>query len=50
MKPAFILTESFLFGEFFLDGIGDAKVDFEDLGDQHIDNFILVLLVILLDP
>jgi len=40
---------SFIFGEFFLDGVRNTEVDLEDLGHQHIDNFVLVLLVIFLD-
>lgn len=33
---------SFLFDKFLLDWAGDAKIDFQDLIDQHFDDFVFV--------
>ena len=41
--------ESFLFEEFFFDGVRDAQINFQYFVDEHLHNFIFVLLVVLLD-
>lgn len=43
------LITSSLLDEFLLDGAGDGQVNIEDLGDEHVDDFVFVGFEVLLD-
>lgn len=45
----FIHLESFLFDEFFFDGVGNSKINFQNFSDEHLDNSIFICSEIFLD-